>query len=437
MTSKTCNGFAVFLLIGLMLTAAAMSACGGGVPARPSSIAEARSDSERITNPDVSESELNDLVRGNSTFAFDLYRLLREDEGNLFLSPYSISAALAMTYAGARGDTELEMADALRFPLPQDRLHAGFNALDMELNEEPELQEFQTGDPLQLNIANAIWGEQTYAFLPEFLDTLAENYGAGLQLLDFINNFEGAREMINAWVSDQTEERIPELLPEGVIDDLTRLVLTNAIYFNASWFHPFDMDKTQDGSFHLVDGSEVQTPMMHVSEELGQGEVAGAQIVPLPYEGRNYAMYVILPPEGEFKAFEQSLDAAGLDAMIAQISPAFVQLTMPKFEFDSSFDLLKALKALGMVAAFEPNVADLSGMDGSRELYISDVVHKAFVAVDEEGTEAAAATGVVSSLLSGPPRSAEVVLDRPFLFLIRHIQTGTILFLGRVLDPTA
>ncbi|MEX0785174.1 MAG: serpin family protein [Dehalococcoidia bacterium] len=424
---------APILLLSLVVAATALAACGGaGGPA--AAIVEARSDKERIADPQVSDADLSELVRGNSTFAFDLYRLLSAGDGNLFLSPYSISAALAMTYTGARGETELEMAQALSFLLPQSSLHSAFNALDLALTAEPELTEEQTGDPLQISIANAIWGEQTYEFLPAFLDTLAENYGAGLQLLDFIGNYEAARRTINAWVSDQTEERIPELLEEGTLDDLTRLVLTNAIYFKASWLRPFPTEGTRDGAFHLLDGSEVQTPMMHLNDRMGYGEVDGVEVVPLPYEGGAYAMYALLPPEGEFATFEASLDAERVDSIIDGIGDAMVDLTMPRFEFDSSFDLPETLKELGMVSAF--GEADFSGMDGTRNLYITDVVHKAFVAVDEEGTEAAAATGVVVGDVSAPEQ-VELALDRPFLFLIRHIDTGTILFLGRVLDPTA
>lgn len=423
------------LLLSLVVAAAAATACGGDAPPGPAaSIVEARSDKERIADPQVSDAGLAEQVRGNSTFAFDLYRLLSEGDGNLFLSPYSISAALAMTYAGARGETEQEMADALSFLLPQAGLHPAFNALDLALTAEPELSEDQTGDPMQISIANAIWGERTYEFLPDYLNTLAENYGAGLQLLDFINDYEAARRTINAWVSDQTEERIPELLAEGTLDDLTRLVLTNAIYFKASWLYPFPTEDTEDGTFHLLDGSEVIAPMMHLDERIGYGEVDGVQVVPLFYEGGNYAMYVLLPPEGEFETFEAGLDAERVDSIIEGIGDAQVDLTMPRFEFDSSFDLPETLKELGMVSAFGD--ADFSGMDGTRNLYITDVVHKAFVAVDEEGTEAAAATGVVVGDVSAP-EVVELTLDRPFLFLIRHVDTGTILFLGRVLDPTA
>lgn len=422
------------LLAALLILPLVLSSCGGN--GTLASIAEARSDKERITEPDVGPGELDELVRGNSTFALDLYRALREDDGNLFFSPYSISAALAMTYAGARGETEQEMAETLNFILAQEKLHAAFNALDLELMEPQEPIGDEDGEPFQLSIANSVWGQRDFEFLAPFLDTLAEHYGAGLRLLDFVNKAEEARETINAWVSERTEDRIPELIPQGVIDDLTRLVLTNAIYFNASWSLPFPEENTQDGAFHLLDGTEVQAPMMSLSEMLRYGEVGGVQTVRLPYTGGEFSAYVLVPAEGEFESFESGLDAATLDAIVAGLDDAQVALTMPKFEFESSFDLNDVLIELGMPSAFTGE-ADFSGMDGNRDLFISDVIHKAFVSVDEAGTEAAAATAVVMRLTAAPGAGAELVVDRPFLFLIRHDPTGTVLFAGRVLDPTA
>ncbi len=438
MAAMLRNTFRGALLAALLVLPIVWSGCGGGGSSTGDllgSIAEARSDKERITDPDVAPADLDELVRGNSTFAFDLYHALRDEEGNLFFSPYSISAALAMTYAGARGGTEQEMADALSFFLPQEKLHPAFNALDLSLAQQEEPVEEEGGEVFQLSIANSVWGQKDFEFLAPFLDTLAEHYGAGLRLLDFINEPEQARETINAWVSDQTEERIPELIPQGVIDDLTRLVLTNAIYFNASWLVPFPEENTQEGTFRLLDGSEVQVPMMSLSEMLRYGEVDGVQAVRLPYTGGAFSAYVLAPPEGGFESFEAGLDAETLDAVIAGMDDAQLALTMPKFEFESSFDLNDTLSELGMPSAFTGE-ADFSGMDGRRDLFISDVIHKAFVSVDEAGTEAAAATAVVMRLTAAPP-GAEMVVDRPFLFLIRHDPTGTILFAGRVVDPTA
>lgn len=423
-----------WLVLGLLWlfvfpTVVACGASGGP------GFAEARSDKERILAPAVTGEQLAELVGGNSAFAFDLYRALQGDEGNLFFSPHSISAALAMTYAGARGETEQEMADALNYVLPQEQLHPAFNALDLELGQRSEVELEEEGEPFRLNIANAVWGEREYEFLAEFLDALAENHGAGLQLLDFISNPEGAREAINRWVSDQTEGRIPELIPPGAIDALTRLVLTNAIYFNASWAFPFEKEATEEGTFHLLDGTEVQVPMMRLDEDLRYAEVDGVQAVELPYVGRQLSMVVLVPEEGQFEAFESALDAGTMDSALDAMKPTRVAITMPKFEFESSFTLNDTLASMGMPSAFTPGQADFSGMDGTRDLFITYIFHKAFVSVDEAGTEAAAATAVIVALTSAPSGSVELVLDRPFTFLIRDIPTGAILFVGRVLDP--
>lgn len=392
----------------------------------------------RDLSPKTSTSDLTALVTGNTALALDLYQALSDDPGNLFYSPYSISLALAMTYAGARGQTEAQMADALHFTLSQDRLHPAFNALDLELASRGEGAAGKDGEGFRLNIANAIWGQDGYPFLQEFLDTLAVNYGAGMHLLDFAAAPEPSRVTINDWVADQTEGRIKNLIPQGLITTLTRLVLTNAVYFNAAWAYPFDEDDTSDGPFHTLDASEVTVPMMHLGEELRYAEGAGYQAVELPYDGDELSMVILLPGAGEFKAFEASLDVATLTSVLTGLSRRRVVLTMPKFTYVSQFKLSQVLSDLGMQDAFIPDQADLSGMDGTRSLFISEVVHKAFVDVDEAGTEAAAATAVIVGVTSVPiDPPVEVTVDRPFIFLIRDIQTGTILFLGRVTDPTA
>jgi serpin B len=377
------------------------------------------------------------LVEGNSEFALDLYRRLAEEHGgeNLFYSPYSISLALAMTYAGAGGETEKQMADALHYTLPQDRLHPTFNALDQELAGRGEGAAGQDGDGFRLNIANAIWGEKSYTFLDAFLDTLARNYGAGLRVLDFAGAPEEARVAINQWVSERTEGKIEELIPRGVISRLTRLVLTNAIYFNAAWSEPFDENRTEDGAFHLLDGGEVTVPMIRQATSYGYAAGKGYQAVELPYDGRELSMVILLPDRGEFHAFEGTLDAERMAAIIEALNPRQVALSMPRFEFDAAFGLNEALQAMGMEDAFS-DAADFSGMTGNRDLFISNVIHKAFVSVDEEGTEAAAATAVVMRLSSAPSKPLQVTVDRPFVFAIRDIETGTLLFVGRVVDPS-
>ncbi len=404
--------------------------------AQPLSSEIVRSEKQRVTSPEVSEATLTTLVSGNSVFAFDLYQALREEDGNLFYSPYSISLALAMTYAGARGETAQQMADTLHFVLSQERLHPAFNSLDIELGQRGEGAKGKDDEGFRLNIVNTIWGQKDYQFLTTFLNLLAENYGAGLRTMDFVNAPEESLITINNWVSDQTEGRIEDLIPQGLISALTRLVLTNAIYFNAAWQYPFNEDMTRDGPFSLLDGGEVTVPMMRQTESFGYTEGDGYKAVELPYDGRELSMVILLPQAGQFETFEGSLDAQWVGAIVKDLKSKRVALTMPRFEFESGFSLKEILAMMGMPLAFYGG-ADFSGMTGNRDLFIADVVHKAFVSVDEAGTEAAAATAVVMELTAVPETPVEVTVDRPFVFLIRDIETDTILFVGCVVNPSA
>lgn len=411
------------------------------IPKDEEEIQTLQSPKSRDTSPQVNQADLAELVRGNSQFAFDLYQALRQETDNLFYSPYSISVALAMTYAGAREETERQMAETLHFTLAQQRLHPAFNALDLELASRGREPAAEGGKPFKLRVANALWGQTGYSFLPEFLDLLAITYGAGLRLLDFASAPEAARLAINQWVSEHTEGKIEDLLPAGSITSNTVLVLTNAIYFNAAWHYPFDENLTQDGVFHLLDGTEVTVPMMHQHEVFSYAEGDGYQAVELPYRGKDefsweLSMVILLPEAGRFEEFESSLDAARVAAILGELERRPVDLTMPKFSYDSSFSLRETLTAMGMPSAFSSGAADFSGMDGTRNLFIGDVVHKAFVSVDEAGTEAAAATAVIM-VTAAPSVSVSVSLDRPFIFFIRDIETGAILFVGRVLNPAA
>ncbi len=393
-----------------------------------------QSEKPRVTAPQVNETDLAPLVEGNSTFAFNIYQTLREENGNLFYSPYSMSLALAMTYAGARGETEQQMADTLHFTLSQDRLHPAFNSLDIELGKRGEGAEGKDEDGFRLNVLNAIWGQKGYQFLPTFLDVLAENYGAGLRPLDFAGAPEKSRLIINEWVSDQTEGRIEDLIPQGLIDILTRLVLTNAIYFNAAWQYPFNEDLTRDSQFYLLDGREITVPMMSQTESFGYAEGDNYRAVELPYDGGELSMVILLPHAGQFEAFEESLNAERVSAIVSALEQRQVALAMPKFEFESAFKLKEALMAMGMPVAFT-EAANFSGMTGGRELFISEVVHKAFVSVDEAGTEAAAATAVIMKVTALPVAPVEFTANHPFIFLIRDIETGSLLFMGRILNP--
>ncbi|OGO02669.1 MAG: serine protease [Chloroflexi bacterium RBG_13_54_8] len=408
-------------------------ACIGG---QGSSIAEAASDKPRETSPAVSASELAELVSENTRFAFDLYQALKHQDGNLFYSPFSISAALAMTYAGARNETERQMASTLRFTLPQTSLHPAFNALDLALASRGQGAKGKDGEGFRLKIANALWGQKDYQFLADFLDVLAENYGAGMRLLDFRNQPEPSRITINDWVEDRTEDRIKDLIPQGVIDEATRLVLTNAIYFNAAWLHAFDDRSTADGQFHLLDGSQVTVPMMHQTESFGYATGDGYVAVELPYDGEELSMVILLPGAGKLRAFESLLSAELLATILGDIENENVALAMPRFEFKSELRLRETLAAMGMPVAFS-GMADFSGMTGNRDLQIAEVLHQAFVSVDESGTEAAAATAVVMRDSAAPQQPVQVTLDRPFVFLIRDVETGAVLFAGRVVNPVA
>lgn len=391
------------------------------------------SDKPRIQNVPVDPRQVDALVSSNSKFAVDLYQQLSNGDENIFFSPYSISLALAMTSAGAKNATLDQMMAALQFDFPQAALHPAFNALDQALEKAPASTPEDEG-AFQLNIANSIWGQAGYSFLPEFLDTLAQNYGTGLQTADFTDP-EPVRAQINQWVADQTKDKIQDLFPQGSITDMTRMVLANAIYFKAAWANPFEKEQTKPADFTLLDGSIIQVPTMHLADGLGYLSGEGFQAVSLPYVGGTASMIAILPDTGTFKEFEARLTYAKLEELRNQMGHTQVLLNMPRFKIESSFGLKDTLSALGMEDAFLPDAADFSGMDGQKDLYISSVLHKAYVNVDEEGTEAAAATGVVVGLTSMPTEQVEVKLDRPFIVMIVDETSGSILFMGRVTNP--
>ena len=391
---------------------------------------------KRFEAPDVSQADQKTLIAGNTAFAMALYQQLRGESGNLFYSPYSISLALAMTYAGAGGQTAAQMAEVMQYRLAPDALHPAFNALDQELASRKIDPEAGLGKGFQLNIANSLWGQKDYAFNQEFLDRLAMNYGAGMRLVDYLHDTERARLNINAWVSDQTEEKIQDLIPRGALNMETRLVLANAIYFNAAWARPFEEMQTTEQPFTLLDGGEVSTSLMNHTESFRYASGTGWQAVELPYEGHQMSMVVLLPEREGFTDFEAGLDEEQLQIILDKMSYESVDLYLPKFTTESEFALSKTLRAMGMLDAFSM-AADFSGMTDTDELFISEVLHKAFVDVDEEGTEAAAATAVIMEAKAMPAIEEPVVMrvDHPFIFLIRD-QSGTILFMGRVLDPT-
>ena len=434
-------GWLAAFAMALCLAAALLLAACGGSQDSAAAAEEIRSDRERAA-PSAGNADLAGLAGGNGAFAFDLYQALRGQGGNLFYSPHSISLALAMTYAGAGGQTASQMANTLRFSLPQDRLHAAFNGLDLQLASRGADVQSQDGEGFRLNVVNAVWGQQGHPFQEAFLDVLAESYGAGVRQADFRETPEESRLVINDWVAESTEDRIRDLIPPDVINPLTRMVLTNAIYFNASWTYPFNEGDTRQHPFHLLDGSAADVPMMRTSEDFGYAAGDGYQAVDLPYAGNELSMTVIVPDRGRFREFEDSLDSALVDQVMSGLEFRYVTLDLPRFEFESQFRLGETLRSVGMTDAFDSAASDFSGMDGRsclagdpECLYIREVVHKAFVSVDEAGTEASAATAVMMQAESAPPDPVSVTVDRPFVFLIRDRATEAVLFVGRMEEP--
>jgi len=417
----------------MLLTLAGLALLGCGAVDSGVGGEELRSDKQRVTKPNVAQGDLSRQVAGNTEFAFDLYQRLRDKPDNIFFSPYSITIAMAMVHGGAHMNTEQQSADTMHFELPQSSLHPVFNKLDLELNSRGQGSKAADGKAFRLNVVNAVWGQRNYSFLPAYLDTLALNYGAGLRVVDFESAPDPSRIEINEWVERQTEGRIQDLLPPDSVSSDTRMVLTNAIYFNAAWAKAFDKDATRDGPFSLLDGKQVTVPMMAAEVDASYVKDADFVAAALPYDGRELSMLVIVPDD--LKSFEATLTGEKVRKIAAQLQPSSVAVKLPSFELEMDLSLKEHLVALGMKDAFNPIAADLSGMTSAEQLYISAAVHKAFVKVNEAGTEAAAATAVVVAPSAAPPTPVKFIADRPFIFVIRDHQTGAVLFVGRVLDP--
>jgi serpin B len=392
-------------------------------------VAEESSQTESETIPVVPSwvlsAEQRALVAGNTEFALDLYRILRQEEGNLFFSPYSISLALAMVYTGAYGATEGQIASALHFALTPYDLLPVFGALHSQLVRRGTRN-------FQLRLANSLWWQEGYTLRQAYLSILRRRFGATVESLDFSTAPEKSRNTINEWVSRQSTGKIKELLPQGSITSLTRLVLANAIYFRATWKERFNADFTSNSPFHLLDGRQVIVPMMEQITPFAYTATHEVQAVELPYIGERFSMVVLLPARGKFEDFASSLTADRVASILEHLSIQMVQVYMPRFEFPSSFELSSALQALGMKDAFVLGRANFRGMTLDRAIFLEDVHHQSIVSVDENGTFAAAATA--GDMVA--PDVPTVRLNRPFIFLIRDIETNTILFIGQVMDPS-
>lgn len=406
---------------------------GSYVRVRSEDGVEAYVAADAVARPEGIAGDVLGVAEANNRFALDLYRQLRAEEGNLFFSPSSISTALAMAYAGAAGETEAEMAKTLHFQMPEKRLHEGMQSLQALWKSPAEEND------IRLHQANRLWGQRSYDFLPAFLEITREHYGAELAEVDFAQS-EEARRRINAWVEEQTERKITELVPAGALSSNTRLVLTNAVYFHGVWAAPFNEERTTDEDFHVTAAEKVQVPLMHRQDEFRYAAVDDLQILELPYGERSLSMLVLLPREvAGLAKLEAELTFQNLQRWLASVKHEDeVKVYLPRFKTTSQFQLSDTLAAMGMQSAFDRDAADFSGMTDSEDLFISAVIHKAFVDVNEEGTEAAAATGAVIAATAAPVEPEEPPVfraDHPFVFLIRDNRNDSILFLGRIENP--
>jgi len=376
------------------------------------------------------EDTANPVVPGNNAFAFDLYARLRQDQAdNIFFSPHSISTALAMTVAGARGETEAEMLKVLHHDQPRDELHRAFGTLVKGLKARGN------GSGYRLSIADRLWGQRGYGFLPEYLALTRDHYNAELAQVDFRQHPQETRQTINDWVSQQTEGKIKDLLPSELSTN-TCLVLTDAIYFKANWADQFDKAATHDAPFYVEGRKNILVPMMHRSGQYRLSASDGIKVLELNYEAGEMSMIILLPNDvGGLPTLEAKLTSANLTRWLSGLKPRRVSVAIPRFKSSNQVDLVAPLNALGITKAFMPEQADFSGINGRRDLFIGAALHQAFVDVHEEGTEAAAATAIAAGVRSAVTPPLIFRADHPFLFLIRDNASGSILFLGRMMNP--
>jgi serpin B len=391
----------------------------------------------RGTAPRLStDADPKPAARAMNDFGVDLYAKLSQTDGNLIFSPTSIELALAMLRPGARADTASQMDTAMH-GVGSDDMASAISSLLAALDSRSGTFEDNSGEkvPVALRIANSAFAQSGMTIDPGYLDALSSRFDAALRLVDYAKDFETARQLINEWVAGQTEQRIRDLLAPGALDDQTRLVLANAIYLKAPWLVQFSKDATTSQPFTTADGRTVQVPMMSQQDSFGYAQGNGWQAVDLPFVGGSLSMTVILPDD--INEFEGTLTGDSLRSIVGALSSSDVQLSLPRFAIETKTDLPEQLSALGMPLAFDPMRADFSGITTDEKLFVSNVVHQANITVDESGTEAAAATAVMVGRTSLPSEIARMNVDHPFLFALRDDPTGTILFLGRVTDPSA
>jgi serpin B len=417
--------------VSALALALAFTACSSGRPQPPGELV--KSNKQRITTT-APQADIDATVAGTTSFAIDVYKRLIVSTNNVVFSPYSVTIALAMTYAGARTTTASAFESTMHIGLPADRYHAAMNTLDSAMRSRGQGAHGQDGRPFRLTLDNQIFAQKGYGFVPDFLDVLATDYGAGVRLLDFIAAAEPARQAINAWIRDDTAGLIPELLDKDKLDSSTRFLLVNALYFDAAWMTKFDHSATQLADFHLLDGTVRQVPTMSQQHLGGRGAlVGGTQVIEVFYDGMQVSMVLLVPASGQFGAFEKNLSAAELQRHQDALDVGGIGLAMPKFSFASTTEMSRTLTELGLGLAFT-DAADFSGLAATGPMSMSHLTHQAIIKTDEDGTKAAAATAVGITQTGGPPPVYTV--DSPFIFLIRDVATGVVIFMGRVVDPS-
>jgi serpin B len=383
----------------------------------------------------------SDIVEGNNQFACDLYAKYKHEDGNIFYSPYSITSALGMTYEGAAGKTAEEIQTVFHFHKNDSIRRDSFFKINNEINK--------TDKKYNLSVANALWAQKDYEFLDDYVGLVEKYYSGKLTNLDFINATEKSRLTINSWVENKTNNKIKDLIPQGALSRETKLVLTNAIYFKGSWLKQFDAKNTKEKDFRISSDSTIKTQMMHLAAgenaNFNYTETNDLQILELPYDGDDLSMLILLPKKENIETAEESIDSKNLSDWRNSLRKERVDVSLPRFKFETKYFMVQDLADLGMPTAFTPGIdmggkADFSGMTGNKELNIDEIIHQAFVEVNEEGTEAAAATAVIMVALTAVPtiisRPIRFNANHPFVFIIQDRNTGNILFMGRVSDPT-
>ena len=390
-----------------------------------------RQDFFLLDDSNATVESISSIVNSNNKFAFDLYNKYRLNDENIFFSPYSISSALAMTYEGAKGETAEEMKSVFYFIEDKDKMRSSYASLYNIINKKDK--------NYKLSTANALWAEKEYSFLDDYFDTIKKYYGGKIKNMDFIRNAEKSRIFINNWVEDKTNNKIKDLISPGLITSSTRLVLTNAVYFKGDWFEKFNEENTKDKNFRISKDNIIKTPMMEYvgsDAKFKYTEDNNTQVIELPYSGEELSMLILLPKNDDINLLEENLNINTLLKWKEELKKQRVDIYIPKFKFETKYTMNQDLKEMGMPIAFTPS-ADFSGMDGTHSLFISDVVHQAFIEVNEEGTEAAAATAVLMKKTALKPGISIPVFnaDHPFIFLIQQNNSGNILFMGKVNNP--